>query len=58
MSVLFYRRPDYLAKPKGPIGATECMRYVERAKNSERIIPKGLTFDDVVQQRSLPVSGA
>ena len=55
MSVLFYRRPDYLAKPVGPITSTECMRYVERAKNSERAIPKGLSFEDVMQQRSLPV---
>ncbi|KAF7874126.1 hypothetical protein EAF04_002798 [Stromatinia cepivora] len=54
MSVLFYKRPDYTNKANGPINATECQRYAERAKNSERAIPPGLSFEDVVQNRSLP----
>ncbi|KAL3422693.1 hypothetical protein PVAG01_06849 [Phlyctema vagabunda] len=48
MSILFYRRPDFLNKASGPINSTECARYVERAKNSERAIPSGLSFEDVV----------
>lgn len=58
MSILFYRRPDYLAKSDGPITSSECMRYIERAKNSERAIPQGLSFDEIVQHRSLPVGGS
>jgi hypothetical protein len=56
MSVLFYRRPDYLNKATGPINATECQRYVERAKNAERAIPPGLSFDEVINNKALPVS--
>ncbi|APA16092.1 hypothetical protein SS1G_10234 [Sclerotinia sclerotiorum 1980 UF-70] len=54
MSVLFYKRPDYTNKANGPINATECQRYAERAKNSERAIPPGLSFENVVENRSLP----
>ncbi|KUJ18357.1 uncharacterized protein LY89DRAFT_46694 [Mollisia scopiformis] len=54
MSILFYRRPDYLNKPAGPINSTECARYVERAKNSERAIPNGLSFDEVINNKALP----
>jgi len=54
MSVLFYRRPDYLNKSSGPINSTECARYVERAKKCERQIPDGLSFDDVLSHKSLP----
>lgn len=54
MSVLFYRRPDYLAKSMGPLNKTECQIYVERAKKSERAIPKGLSFDDIVENKALP----
>lgn len=73
MSVLFYRRPDYLNKENGPINAEACQRYVERAKSknqmpsttsgdadygkigSERSIPNGLAFEDVINGKSLPV---
>ncbi|CZR53050.1 uncharacterized protein PAC_02928 [Phialocephala subalpina] len=54
MSILFYRRPDYLNKSSGPINATECARYVKRAKNSERAIPQGLSFEDVMNNKALP----
>ncbi|ESZ91667.1 hypothetical protein SBOR_7924 [Sclerotinia borealis F-4128] len=54
MSLLFYRRPDYTNKTTGPINATECQRYVARARNSERAIPPGLSFEDVIGNRSLP----
>ncbi|KAI9643900.1 hypothetical protein NHQ30_007251 [Ciborinia camelliae] len=54
MSLLFYKRPDYTSKANGPITSTECQRYAARAKNSERSIPSGLTFEDVIENRSLP----
>ncbi|ATZ57015.1 hypothetical protein BCIN_14g02050 [Botrytis cinerea B05.10] len=54
MSLLFYKRPDYTNKVNGPLNATECQRYVARAKNSERTIPPGLRFEDVIENQSLP----
>lgn len=72
MSVLFYRRPDYLNKEGGPITNSTCQRYVERAKSelydsghsynadffsdSERAIPNGLSFEDIMDNKALPVS--
>jgi hypothetical protein len=71
MSILFYRRPDYFNLPSGPIHATECARYVERAKSSnselfkegnilmfiesERTIPNGLSFEEALNNKALPV---
>ncbi|KAL2071526.1 hypothetical protein VTL71DRAFT_12761 [Oculimacula yallundae] len=54
MSVLFYRRPDYLQRPAEPVNAGDCARYVERAKNSERKIPEGLSFENVINNKALP----
>ncbi|CZS87946.1 hypothetical protein WAI453_000334 [Rhynchosporium graminicola] len=54
MSVLFYRRPNYLERPTGPINGGDCARYADRAKNSERKIPEGLSFDNVINNKALP----
>lgn len=56
MSVLFYRRPDYISKPTSPINASDCAKYVEEAKASERAIPPGLSFEEVINDKPLPVS--
>jgi len=58
MSILFYRRPDYVRKPNGPLNPSDCARYVERAKGSERSIPAGLSFEEVINNKPLPVSTA
>lgn len=55
MSILFYRRPDYLAARSAPLNPTECAVYVQRAKKSERAIPKGLSFDEIIENKALPV---
>jgi hypothetical protein len=72
MSVLFYRRPDYLNKASGPITSNECARYVERAKSAYpppstgygsvntsvefgKAIPDGLSFEDVMNKKAMPV---
>lgn len=55
MSILFYRRPDYLNPRSSPLNQSECARYVERAKGSERAIPEGLGFDNVISNKTLPV---
>ncbi|TVY83806.1 hypothetical protein LSUE1_G001217 [Lachnellula suecica] len=54
MSVLFYRRPDYLNKANGPINKNDCQLYVQRAKSSQRVIPDGLSFDEIINKKTLP----
>jgi hypothetical protein len=56
MSILFYRRPDYQSPWSAPINASECQRYIERAKGSAHAIPQGLSFDEVISNKPLPVS--
>lgn len=56
MSVLFYRRPDYTSMPNAPINVSDCAKYVARAKVSGRAIPPGLSFEDVLNNKPLPVS--
>ncbi|MCJ1228434.1 hypothetical protein MMC12_005095 [Toensbergia leucococca] len=54
MSILFYRRPDYIAKAPGPMNLTTCQRYVERTQKHKRAIPPELSFENVVQNKALP----
>ncbi|KAH7350963.1 regulator of G protein-like protein [Rhexocercosporidium sp. MPI-PUGE-AT-0058] len=54
MSGLFYRQPDYSQMNTGPINEKDCARYIQRTKNSERAIPEGLSFEDVISNRALP----
>jgi hypothetical protein len=56
MSILFYRRPDYNSPRSIPINASECQRYVERTRGSVYAIPQGLSFDEVTNNKPLPVS--
>ena len=56
MSVLFYRRPDYVDRPAGPLNLEDCQKYVERTKNNRHNIPQELSFDNVLAGKSLPVS--
>lgn len=55
MSILFYRRPDYVAKVPGPMNLTQCQLYVERTQKHKRAIPPELSFENVIQNRALPV---
>ena len=52
MSLLFYRRPNYVAKHPGPMDASDYQKYVERIRAA---IPKELSFEYVVGNRALPV---
>lgn len=56
MSILFYRRPDYVSRTNGPLNRAECQRYVERTANNKRGIPEELSFDNVLANKALPVS--
>lgn len=55
MSILFYRRPDYVSKTNGPLSQQECQRYVERTANGKRGIPDELSFENIMNNRALPV---
>ena len=53
---LFYRRPDYVAKLPGPMSLAECQLYVERTQKHRKAIPLELSFENVIRNKSLPVS--
>ncbi|KAF2094030.1 regulator of G protein-like protein [Rhizodiscina lignyota] len=55
MSILFYKRPDYITKPDGPLNKTECQRYVEKYKHLQGRTPPELSFENVIEGRALPV---
>ncbi|CAG8958179.1 hypothetical protein HYFRA_00000531 [Hymenoscyphus fraxineus] len=50
--LLLYRRPDYLNRPVGPIQATDCARFIERAKKTENTIPEDLSFDKIINRET------
>ena len=52
MSLLFYRRPDYV-RDTGPMDSSDYLKYVEKCR---RAIPPELCFDNVVANRAMPVS--
>lgn len=54
MSILFYKRPDYVAKPPGPLNVSDCQKYVERTMGSKSSIPPELSFENVIQNKALP----
>ena len=54
MSLLFYKRPDYVAKVPGPMNLTQCQIYVERTQKHKKAIPPELSFENVIQNRALP----
>ncbi|KAL2040309.1 hypothetical protein N7G274_006752 [Stereocaulon virgatum] len=54
MSVLLYKRPDYIAKAAGPMTLTQCQIYVERTQKHRRAIPPELSFENIIQNKALP----
>lgn len=54
MSIFFYRRPDYIAKPPGPLNSSDCQKYVERSLSNKNVIPPELSFENVIQNKALP----
>ncbi|KKY15961.1 putative regulator of g protein signaling superfamily [Diplodia seriata] len=54
MSILFYRRPDFVSKSNGPLDRKECQRYVERTANGKRGIPEELSFENILTNKALP----
>ncbi|MCJ1387957.1 hypothetical protein MMC18_000800 [Xylographa bjoerkii] len=54
MSVLFYKRPDHIEKLEGPLNSSSCQKYAERAACSRAAIPESLSFDNVINGKTLP----
>ncbi|KAL8901662.1 MAG: hypothetical protein Q9192_000421 [Flavoplaca navasiana] len=54
MSLLFYRRPDYVAKLPGPMEKSQCQIYVDRTQKHKKSIPPELSFDNILQNKALP----
>ena len=51
MSLLFYKRPDYVARAVGPVDPAEYERQLEKTRKS---IPSQLSFEMVVSNRAMP----
>ena len=51
MSILFYKRPDYVARASGPMDPANYERMVE---NKQKPIPPELSFDMIVANRAMP----
>ena len=55
MSILFYKRPDYIAREGGPLTRSNCQKYVEKASCSRAAIPDELSFENVMEGKTMPV---
>jgi hypothetical protein len=56
MSVLFYSRPNYVDRPAGPLNQEDCQKFVEKTKNHKNAIPEELSFDNIMNHKTKPVS--
>jgi hypothetical protein len=57
MSLLFYRRPDYLnGGHKADLGGPTSASCAESAEASKCQIPSNLSFGEIVKNNTLPVS--
>ncbi|KAF2084385.1 hypothetical protein K490DRAFT_68852 [Saccharata proteae CBS 121410] len=54
MSVLFYRRPEYVEKYGDCLNPKDCQKYVERTAGGKRGIPEELSFDRIIANKTLP----
>lgn len=51
MSLLFYRRPNYVDRMSSPMDPVEYERFIE---NKRKAIPPELSFEMVVANRAMP----
>lgn len=56
MPLLFYRRPDYLRRDRPVLTDENYADFVERAEECKSHIPESLSFEEIVRNRTLPVS--
>jgi hypothetical protein len=55
MSILFYKRPDYVPKGEGPMTASSCQVYAQKMSGKSSI-PERLSFERVMANKTMPVS--
>jgi hypothetical protein len=56
MGSLFFRRPDLVKRPNGPLEMMSCQRMASKTYSSKKDLPKSISFDRVCENRALPVS--
>lgn len=56
MSLFFYRKPDFIEKVDGPMNYVNCHNYASQAAACRNCIPDRLSFDNVLEGKTLPVS--
>ena len=56
MSILFYKRPQYVKRPEGPLDATNCEAYFNRSNKCKAAIPPELSFEQIMGNKAAPVS--
>ncbi|KAL9013330.1 MAG: hypothetical protein Q9173_001974 [Seirophora scorigena] len=54
MSVLLYKRPDYVPKLPGPMSLTQCQIIDEKAHTSCTPFPLKLSFENIIQNKATP----
>lgn len=55
MSILFYKRPNYVARMPGPMDQANYDKILEKQKSS---IPPQLSFEMIVANRAMPPVGS
>lgn len=56
MSLLFYRRPDFVKRYDGPLDAMACQRMVAKNYSNKQSLPESVSFDKIIENRTHPVS--
>ena len=55
MSILFYKRPQYVQKPSGRLDAVKRQAYINQNQKYDLAIPPELSFEQVVGNKAAPV---
>lgn len=55
MPTLFYKKPPFIEKALGPLSYGAVHQYSEKAVESKSRIPDRLSFDNVMEGKTLPV---
>ena len=55
MHFMFYKKPDYIPKCDGPLELPNCQKYVERACKIKAEIPASLSFENIIEGKTVPV---
>ena len=56
MSLFFYKKPDFIDKDGAPLNYVTVHKYAEKAAACKNCIPERLSFDNVMEGKTLPVS--